>query len=104
MAGNPCAASGILAVDSARGYRRADQAVRANCSSSTPPARCTPCGITYPTGVWAFTAPATLALDLGEQLRDFHFLIRDRGSNFGCSFDAVSKPGLTIAYSRKRRG
>jgi hypothetical protein len=30
-----------------------------------------------------------LARNLGERLEDFRFLIRDRGSNFTRSFDAV---------------
>ena len=33
--------------------------------------------------------PATSALTLGERFGDIKFLIRDRGSNFTASFDAV---------------
>ena len=38
-----------------------------------------------------------LALDLGERFGDFRFLIRDRGSNFTASFDAIFQAtGTTI--------
>ena len=38
-----------------------------------------------------------LALDLGERFGDFRFLLRDRGSNFTASFDAVFQAaGTTI--------
>jgi hypothetical protein len=54
-------------------------------------------GVTaHPTGGWTCSRPA-LALDLGERFGDFRFLIRDRGSNFTASFDAVFQAtGTTI--------
>ena len=42
-----------------------------------------------PTGEWTVQQTRNLALTLGERLEDIKFLIRDRGSNFTCSFDAV---------------
>ena len=43
-----------------------------------------------PTGEWTVQQARNLALHLGEQrFKDIKFLIRDRGSNFTASFDAV---------------
>ena len=42
-----------------------------------------------PTGAWTVQQARNLALTLGERFEDIRFLIRDRGSNFTASFDAV---------------
>ena len=42
-----------------------------------------------PTGEWTVQQARNLALSLDERFADLKFLIRDRGSNFTTSFDAV---------------
>ena len=47
-------------------------------------------GVTmHPTGDWTVQQARNLALGLDERFADIKFLIRDRGSNFTCAFDAV---------------
>ena len=42
-----------------------------------------------PTGEWTVQQARNLAPGLDERFADIKFLIRDRGSNFTCAFDAV---------------
>ena len=47
-------------------------------------------GITAnPTGEWTAQQARNLAMSLGERFEDIKFLLRDRGSNFTASFNAV---------------
>jgi len=50
-----------------------------------------------PTGKWIVRQARNLALSLDQRFEDIKFLIRDRGSNFTASFDAVFQAtGATI--------
>jgi len=42
-----------------------------------------------PTGEWTVQQARNLALSFGERFEDIKFLVRDRGSNFTSSFDAL---------------
>jgi hypothetical protein len=56
-----------------------------------------------PTGEWTVQQARNLALTLGERFENFRFLIRDRGSNFTQSFDAVFQAnGTTIVRTAVR--
>jgi hypothetical protein len=58
-------------------------------------------GVTpHPTSAWTVQQARNLAMNLDARFEDVRFLIRDRGSNFTASFDAVFEAaGATIVRS-----
>ncbi len=73
----------------ARGHRAAEAHICAGVHRTWHPPDAHPRVTASPTGDWTVQQARNLALGLGEHFEDIKFLIRDRGTNFTASFDAV---------------
>jgi transposase InsO family protein len=57
----------------------------------------------HPTGEWVAEAVRNLAVDLGEQIEAFRFLVRDRETKFMAALDEVFRSeGVEIVMTRSR--
>ena len=67
------------------------------CSLSAAPIGCTPAAsLNIPPGSGQSQQARNLSLALGERFEDIRFLLRDRGSKFTASFEAVLATGTRI--------
>jgi transposase len=83
-------AAGIIAAGlPARRHRPAEAAVRPGVHRARHPPDASRRRHREPTGEWTVQQARNLSLSLGERFQEFKFLVRDRGSNFTRSFDAV---------------
>ena len=73
----------------ARGRHAAEAHIRAGVHRTWHPPDAHRRGHRNPTGEWTVQQARNLALGLGERFEDIKFLVRDRGSNFTASFDAI---------------
>ena len=72
-----------------RGHRATEATVRPGVHRARHPADASGRRHRQPPGEWTTQQARNLSLTLGERVEDIKFLIRDRGSNFTASFNAV---------------